>query len=450
MLLPTQLHFTRPQQDQWRQVALSAAAVLGVTQRSSGLWPYPTCEEEVGHYHGGGNDVAFGEADYGSYTVTWYALVALEELYGGCPRVYIDNVKRAFLQNPAIGGAYGRPERSGGRTTNKVLLAARHTAFALLIRLRYLPNYSPEDWRNTVTWILEKQKEGEKGGWTYRDDRPDEEPLATAACVAALAYYLHVSGSTLSAEDRTSIIQRAYRGLQCLSKLREESGLWQGHLSGLNDITESANIIDLLLLPEIHEQLKTIDPEFDQFMRALQRALKKNARSGAWPASWREGAEPSVTTTISATHAAFSKLATSTDEMERAFLYGACEYIVEQLAHHKDDSRLFSGDWTILARLSAAVVTSSAGQLLSEAERHDLARQLKIISRGKRLPLKIFKLAAFNFPDFAVGPIVFVLSKGNPNSAGFVLQVARNTMRFWPYAKNQLTKYFLKELKAGT
>ncbi len=200
-------HLPGPELEKWRSIAEGCIAVISITQRTSGFWAYPTIKNEVDQYYKGSNVLAFSDEEYGSYTVTWNALLAIEELFTKSPAGQIRNVGQAFAKNSAIEGARGRP--LGGRTAAVAVDASpRHTAFALLTQCRFFPGISPREWLPSVTWLLQQQQLN-TGGWSYRATDTGDQAFSTAACIAALAVFVARYARLLEKEQSTATAQNA-------------------------------------------------------------------------------------------------------------------------------------------------------------------------------------------------------------------------------------------------
>src|SRR5262249_42068864 len=138
----------------WQEIGASTIAVLLLSQRISGLWAYPTIRKEIDQYYEGSNSSAFGEAEYGSYTVTLPSLLALQELLTTVPPACLRRADYGFRRDPTVDGGRGR--RVTGARTRTVAIAPspRHTAFALLSLMHFFPTVSIDELFPSIRFLL--------------------------------------------------------------------------------------------------------------------------------------------------------------------------------------------------------------------------------------------------------------------------------------------------------
>ena len=392
----------------WRDVAAASAAVIAVSQRVTGLWPYPTTLPEVIDYHSGSLDEAFRKP-YGSYTVSWSFLLALERLYGEVPPHIRAAVEKWFSENPPHNGSYGTILRDGLTKRWRMDASSRHAAYALLIRLRYAPNYRPEEWWTTIQWILDHKTPDTGKGWKNRADDDDDESMSTAACVGALAYFLARCGDTVRTDRRKQIHSAIRDGVAALASSTDQGRLWSGHREGRTDVIDSALIIELLSSEHVLPQLRASVPDFDATLDRLYRTLLGLASEKGWPATFATR-ETTLSSTIAVLLATWNRLADSRDPVARERLATSCEYVIEQLRSHNGGAWLLSWEWAYLGSLSVAMVRRNDGRGLTEPERREIQEQATRMARRRYSGSRL--LAAAKLPRMCYSPVAFVVTRG--------------------------------------
>jgi hypothetical protein len=394
--------FDDADRQRWREVAKATAIILAVTQRKTGLWSYPTNEDEVLKYNEDSLSFAF-EQNYGSYTGSWSYLLALERLYGQIPERMKLNLQTWFEKNPSENGGFGRPIKGGRGVGSRVDATARHTAYALLIRLRFLPLYRAQELSLTVDWILRNEDDG----WKYRGGDSQLDAMSTGACIAALAYYLEIHGKKLPNKAR-EVIKKAIRsGFRALMRAAENDQLWVGHRANETDIIDSALILEVLALPEVLPSLSgSVGDAADQIERCRTTLLKTGYGSG-WPPAFGK-TTISLPSTINSLVVLLDQLLAVNENVLREHLRTVLKYIVEE-TERSGVTSLMSWEWAYLASLSAALLTYDEGRVLSDLDRKAIERTSERLKEGSLFTKTI---ALSSVASIYHRPVVFAISQG--------------------------------------
>lgn len=399
-------HLSRDDLAKWREIAAASAAIIAVAQRNNGLWSYPVNDDEVVKYNDGSAHQAFKE-NYGSYTATWSFLLALERLYGQLPDRERLDIENWFRKNPPDNGAYGRPIPRGLTGGPHVDATARHTGYALLIRLRYLQDYRRDEWPTIVNWILANRTAGL--GWRHRHGDIEDEPMATGACIAALSYFISLKSQDLQPKVLADIHVALVESLNALLDLTDNSRLWSGHRAGSTDVLDSALIIELFSLPEVRIQLEGIKSKFGATLRRLKSVLLTSSVGAGWPYRFG-GKEVSLSATANTVLVTFEEMARNKDNGVRQRLMANCHHLLEQFDTHEGGATLVSWEWAYVGSLCSAILRETEGICLSSSERRHLERATSRIRRRKFLLAKAAPLRVL--PVLCYGPIFFIMSEG--------------------------------------
>ncbi len=447
MLSNALIRLSHSEAESWRGIATAAALVLTLCRRPSGFWGVPTNEEEVEWYFRGSPEFAFGDYDYGSFTITWYALLAFQAIYGSCPSKFLDGVRSVFETLPSVDGAYGKLFAPGAKVdATQIVESPRHTAFALLIRLRFLERYRPEEWIETVKWLLDARTE-KRRGWSYTKDKskPDE-PFSTGACIAALAYFLTVAGAKCDKNLIDEVVEALNFAFKRLLEIRrDERSLWAGHLSnGEKDIPDSAKVIDLLQMPEVYAQLHKHVPGFSKQFGDLKMALR--TRITPQGASSRTDKEASITNSATVNVLPLAFEIYSETDTDREYLRSLCLNVFETLRSYGSRLRLESADWALLTRGCACVLKGSGQGPLSEADRAQINDVCASVNKASSFHFQTFRLAMSGMPTVSDGSILYLLSRGSKYRGRTILGLNRILLCWLPYARNYLTRAALMKI----
>jgi hypothetical protein len=404
--MATNLHFEPTEVEKWRVIARASAAVIIVTQRENGIWSYPINEEELGRYSDGSSHKAFYEK-YGSYTATWSFLLALERLFGQIPAHVRRDLENWFEKHAPYGGAYGSPIPRGLGQQQRVDASARHTGYALLTRLRYLPDHRPDEWATIASWIVANKTP--RFGWKHLPEDNVDDAMSTGACVAALAYFLSVASAQVDAYQADDYAKAIREGLEWLLSSIDNNRLWEGHRAGQTDVLDSALIIELFTLPAVTSQIGRIYPEERLVIKRLQRVMVASTKRNGWPAKF-DGSDLSLASTINALLVTLDHFGSSRDNSVRQHAHTVCMFILDQIENHDGGSWLMGWEWAYLASLSSAILVAAQGHGLSEVERRHIQRQVLKVKKRKHILTKILALA--RLPLISFSPILFVLTKG--------------------------------------
>ena len=420
----------------WGRVLRASTAVVGLIQRPFGFWGYPTNEVEMRKFYPypGQNilkDIARGTfyTPFGSYTVTWLALVALNEIFGSVPDQILQRVRQGFVAIEPQAGGYGRPVLL--RAGPAIHPTARHTAMALLTRMHFLPDYRPDEWITSVQWMLESQIR-ETGGWRNREPTHLEEAAhfeangqSTAVCLSALCTFLAdrgKAGRTISGSLQHKIERALAKGFQRLTMIRSD-GLWKG-TQPETDIIDTAFIIEIISVGTAYTKMKEIVPDLDSHILEFKKGLLRASVGDGWPTRLGEK-EPSLAATICAT---FALIDTIGGNDFRTMLWRAENYIIDELANKRGGQRLWSWDWLVLARLAER---RSASVRISEAERFEILTKLDGIHDLVRIR-RICRYLRMSAPREADDAALFLLNKGIPRNGGYlVIGVGRLVFNNW-------------------
>ncbi len=453
-------HLSGPELETWRLLARGALSIISLTHRASGFWAYPPIKEEVDQYYKGSNEMAFSSTEYGSYTVTWIALLALQHLSIKCPTCYLNKVEHGFYNNPAIGGARGRP--LGGRTKAKAVDAsARHTAFASLTLSQFRPEHQRVDLLASVRWLLKNQNPSTHG-WKYRPTDSEDEAFSTAACIAALAVFMSRYASILPSEtigasnpeihksnqEMVGAIKIAIaNGLQRLFDMKSKEGLWKGHLNEPNDLIGTANIIDLISSPEVGEAIPLVNRiDLTAKIADVKAALIMLRRHYGWPINY-DSPEPSISATIHVLFTLYDTLLNDKNDVTHLNLRGIAKYIAEETTEKGGALRLDSWDWPMLGRLCATLLSTTEGRILSESEVSQSLAAIEILKRSGSRVVQLCVLSHYAFLKPWYPTILFVLSKGQPLWWHRAFLTFFGFAKFLPMLKKLLEKYVEKAIE---
>jgi hypothetical protein len=419
-----------------------------LSERESGFWAFPTSSAEIQTIFPNAQGRGFGPEVFGSYTITWSALRALEHALGDIPSTISALLLEIFQTNSATKGAYGRPLPEGALddpSSPDLLPSARHTAFALLTRMRYLKNFRPDDWTASASWLIEHQDAS--GGWSYRVSDPETEALSTAACVAALAVFLTTrTDEVLKGKVETCI----RKGWDTLRRIRQQDGLWKAHIPGVIDIEETANILDLLSLTEVSERLDALKLAPRQTLDPVRASLIQLAGSSpGWPT--KIGGEPALDATINVLVATFDDYASSQGASQPLQFKTISEWIINQMKDTDGGLRLQSWDWAMLLRLSAYAIRFIGGSRMQGDEYQKLETKVRALRRESSFFAKIIYTVALEIPEVAHRTFLFIMSRGVEDKGASLLKLARLANRILPGLTGLVEKFVLKRLeKAAT
>lgn len=201
----------------------------------------------------------------------------------------------------------------------------------------------------SVLWLLGKQTP--TYGWTYRQTEGEDEAFATAACIAALAVYLTKCEKTSAAVD--AIKRAVSSALDRLFGMLSVDGFWRGHLNESNDLSGTANIVDLISFPEVRS--------------ALKKALIRARRGHGWPVSYND-VEPALNSTIQVLSTIYDVLLSGRGDIDHESIKAIVGYIADEMLTKDGGQRLDSRDWPMLARLCALILSNTEGRILPESE----------------------------------------------------------------------------------
>lgn len=415
--------FDDADRQRWREIAKATAVILAVTQRRAGLWSYPTNEDEVLKYNEDSLAFAF-EENYGSYTGSWSYLLALERLYGQIPERMKLRLETWFKNNPPENGGFGKPIKGGrgGWVGSRVDATARHTAYALLIRLRFLPLYRTQELSFSVQWILRSEDDG----WKYRAGDSQLDAMSTGACTAALAYYLGMHGKSLPARSRDAIRKAMASGFKALMRGAENDRLWAGHRANETDIIDSALILELFTLPEVLPDLSALSGDAADQIGHCRTTLLNAGYGSGWPAALGK-TTVSLPSTINALVVSLDQLLAANENILREHLKTVLRYIAEE-TETAGVASLMSWEWAYLASLSAALLAYDEGSVLADPDRRAIERTSEKLREGNPFTRTI---ALSTVASDYHRPVLFVISRGR-------IRFERQYLHIFKFAKGGL------------
>jgi hypothetical protein len=438
-------HLSGAELDKWRIISGGAVAMISLMRRRSGFWPYPPITKEIDQYFKGSTELAFSDAEDGSFTVTYAALLALHELSHQCPPRYLRDVEDRFRKMWRPDGSWGNYV-VGFTKGGSVFDSARHTAFVLLTLGTFFRDSEIGDSTSSIRWLLEKQLPSH--GWQYRELDGKDQAYSTAACIAALARYaVHhnrppVDGTGEDAESQLiqSIGKAIDKGLNRLFAMQSDCGLWAGRLNEPNDLSGSANIIDLISLPEVASVANANRTGLSSKVAIARKSLIAAQRRGGWPSS-PGNPGPSLPATIHVLFTVFDLLANARGDIDHQNLHSISAYLADQMINHEGGHRLDSWDWIMLARLCALILTTTEGNIMPEHEISEILSATESLKSSNSKLAKIAILSGYRFFRPWEKNVLFVVSRGSPDWWKPALATGRAVFTVAPIAKKLVGKY---------
>lgn len=403
-------------------------------QRPTGFWCFPTNRDEQERYNQALDEYAKFGAD--SVTVTWSALCALKQIHGNCPDRFLGPVRRELDRHLASDGSYGEPQQEGLSAHRHIKLSPRHAAYSILIRLAFLRDNGNVGL--TVRWILDCQSRTK--GWRYvQEGFGEDEAISTAACIAALGFYYAEEGLNISAAESRRLQLALRQGWKRLVSLRNTNGLWPGHIIGRTDVADTACIIHLVSLRPVKIALSGLIEHFTVQLNDHVEQLFSLSLGCGWPDA-KGGETDSLAATVYVLALVEQELRSSSARLIAA---KAERFVLGEVTTKLSAGRLMGWDWVLLAALAAEKANLTSDASLVGLER-DVVRVRQQMTHNT-----LTEVAIAAFPMIAREPMLFVVSRGNPNILGGdnepeELQSAKNPASYTKSVASWAASLFLR------
>jgi nucleoside phosphorylase len=353
------------QTDPWARIAYACAFVIGIIQRGTGLWAYPTHEaDRTRVYSASGTAEALDRlnAEFGfeSLTVTWNALEAESKLFSQLPRADVERALSEIERCRTHHGAFG--SRSTSYQGPRTIPSTRHTALAVLAVLSF-SRPGALNWSSlelTTQWLLEQQTPKHAGGWAFDESTADkEEPMSTASCVAALSCLLdfQLNGSSFSDQLKNDVIAAIRNGFNHLMA-RKAGTLWTPRYPETH-VSDNAFILDMLDVAIQRGKLRAITPDVSDHMSELRRRFLSWSFGEGWPAA-PDTRQVSLPATICV------RCIIDGPEVDSRFVNRADLFVAREILRLGEDLELRGWDWIMLGRVAAK------HHILSDRESHQV------------------------------------------------------------------------------
>jgi hypothetical protein len=398
----------------WQAIGRASAIVVMASEREAGLWSYPTTANEVGANYSIRDSEEFKARSIETFgseslTATCVALIALAELLDSCPRPIFTRASQAFeTHRDGAEPVYGTAVT--GRRQPGINKSARHTAMAVLTKILPVsrglppPPYRPVE--EIVSWLLSARRPD--GGWPYEEsDRSRDDPISTAACLAAICWFLARFRSDIPRGVSDKIRSSVADGFESLRKQQTGPGLWRGYIPGQTDVIDSAFVIDLLSMHVVRTELEKMMPSTTAHVDNFKLALRDCLLDGGWPDTWEPllgSPRPSLGATISSLLVLNGFRDGRDDARWQTSYRNTQDRVVTELFEYGGAASLTSWDWIMLCRLAARhhKLVGEDGRLFESAERLQRTASTGGIREG----------AMRDIPDIAHHTLRFVMSRG--------------------------------------
>jgi hypothetical protein len=228
-----------------------------------------------------------------------------------------------------------------------------------------------------------------------------------------------------------------------LLDLRSPEGFWRGHLSEPNDLAGSANILDLISLPEVQEIASSQDIGGE--LKKVRKALLLTQKAHGWPSSFGASA-PALVSTIQVLHTGFDALLTDRHDVNRDRIRGVLNYIADELIAKNGCQRLDSWDWAMLGRLSALVLGRAGVQSVPESLSVRIGAATEHWARRHSTMWQLLWLASLPRIELCDQSNLFIISFGKPGTKRAILWMVRNCFKVGPFLRHAFEHWIIRRL----